>query len=179
MHENIRLKKEKKVLTKEEKKIELWRSIKFILFSFSAGAIEFCSFWIMTACIPLPVFTEAQYKWVPLTISLTLSVIWNFTFNRKFTFQSANNVPIAMLKVLAYYVVFGPLSIGFVQLYLIDYLGLVKWELLLKIAVMLVNFITEFLYQRYFVFGRTLDTNEIAKKKQEKRQKLKQEKTPE
>ena len=167
---------EKKTLSKEEKRKEIWRTIKFLLFSFSAGAIEFCSFWIMTACIPLPAFMEAQYKWVPLTISLALSVIWNFTFNRKFTFQSANNVPIAMLKVLGYYLVFGPLSIGFVQLYLIDYLGLVKWELLLKIAVMFVNLVTEFLYQRWFVFGKTLDTNDIAKKKQAKEE---QEKTPE
>ena len=160
--------KNKTPLTPEEKRKELWRSIKFTLFSFSAGAIEFCSFWIMTACIPLPVFTEAQYKWVPLSISLLLSVIWNFTLNRKLTFQSANNVPIAMLKVLAYYAVFGPLSIGFVQLYLIDYLKLEKWELLLKIAVMLVNFVTEFLYQRFFVFGKTIDTNDIALKQKQK-----------
>ena len=170
---------EKKPLTKEEKRKEIWRTIKFLLFSFSAGAIEFCSFWIMTACIPLPIFTEPQYKWVPLTISLALSVIWNFTFNRRFTFQSANNVPIAMLKVLAYYVVFGPLSIGFVQLYLIDYLKLEKWELLLKIAVMLVNLITEFLYQRWFVFGKSLDTNDIAKKQKEKEKIDEQNKTPE
>ena len=168
--------KEKKVLTKEEKRKEIWRTIKFLLFSFSAGAIEFCSFWFMTTCIPHPVFTAAQYKWVPLTISLALSVIWNFTFNRRFTFQSASNVPVAMLKVLAYYLVFGPLSIGFVQLYLIDYLKLEKWELLLKIAVMFVNLVTEFLYQRWFVFGKTIDTNDIAKKKQAK---IEQEKTPE
>ena len=162
-------KKENKTpLSPEEKRKEIWRTIKYTLFAISAGAIEFCSFWIMTACIPLPVFTEAQYKWVPLTISLTLSVIWNFTFNRKFTFQSANNVPIAMLKVLAYYAVFGPISIGFVQLYLIDYLKLEKWELLLKIAVMLVNFVTEFLYQRFCVFGKTIDTNDIAQKQKEK-----------
>lgn len=166
------VKKEKSNLTKEEKRKEIWRTIKFLLFSFSAGAIEFCSFWIMTACIPLPVFTQAQYKWVPLTISLALSVIWNFTFNRRFTFQSANNVPIAMLKVLAYYAVFGPLSIGFVQLYLIDYLRLEKWELLLKIAVMFVNLVTEFLYQRWFVFGKSIDTNDIAIKQKEKEKQL-------
>ena len=172
-------KKENKTpLSPEEKRKEIWRTIKYTLFAISAGAIEFCSFWIMTACIPLPVFTEAQYKWVPLTISLTLSVIWNFTFNRKFTFQSANNVPIAMLKVLAYYAVFGPISIGFVQLYLIDYLKLEKWELLLKIAVMLVNFVTEFLYQRFFVFGKTIDTNDIAQKQKEK-ELIEQEKTSE
>ena len=168
--------KEKKTLTPKEKRAEFWKTVKFLLFSLSAGAIEFCSFWFMTSCIPHPVFMDAQYKWVPLTISLALSVIWNFTFNRKFTFQSANNVPIAMLKVLAYYLVFGPLSIGFVQLYLIDYLKLEKWELLLKIAVMFVNLVTEFLYQRWFVFGKSIDTNDIAKKRLAKEE---QEKTPE
>ena len=163
-------------LTPKEKRKEIWRTIKFTLFALSAGAIEFCSYWFMTACIPHPVFTDAQYKWIPLTISLMLSVIWNFTFNRRFTFQSANNVPIAMLKVLGYYAIFGPLSIGFVQLYLIDYLGLQDWELLLKIAVMFVNFVTEFLYQRFFVFGKTIDTNDIAQKEKLKEE---QEKTSE
>ena len=156
-----------KKYTKAQKRQEIWRIIKFILFSISAGVIEFVSYLIMSKCIPLPVFTEARYKWVPLTISLALSVIWNFTFNRKFTFKSATNVPIAMLKVLAYYIVFAPLSIGFVQLYLIDYLKLVEWELLLKAAVMFVNFVTEFLYQGFFVFGKSIDSNSIAKKQKE------------
>ena len=70
-----------------------------------------------------------------------------------------------MLKVLAYYVVFAPLSIWLAQMYLIDTL---EWnEFLVKAVVMLVNFITEFLYQRFFVFGKTIDTNEIAKKQKQ------------
>ncbi len=155
--------KEKKQLSKEEKKREFWRTIKFILFSISAGLIEFGSFSLLTL---IPYLALKENYWIPASISLTLSVIWNFTFNRKFTFQSASNVPIAMLKVLAYYIVFAPLSIWLAQMYLVDQLG---WnEFLVKAVVMLVNFITEFLYQRFFVFGKTIDTNDIAEKQKQK-----------
>ena len=156
-------KQDKKPLTKEEKKKEIWRAIKYALFAASAGIIEFGSFSLLTL---IPYFALKENYWIPASISLTLSVIWNFTFNRKFTFQSANNVPIAMLKVLAYYIVFAPLSIWLAQMYLVDQLG---WnEFLVKAVVMLVNFITEFLYQRFFVFGKTIDTNDIAKKQKQK-----------
>ena len=158
-------KENKTPLTKEEKRKEFWRTIKYILFAASAGLIEFGSFSLLTL---IPYLALKENYWIPATISLTLSVIWNFTFNRKFTFQSANNVPIAMLKVLGYYLVFAPLSIWLAQMYLVDQLG---WnEFLVKAVVMLVNFITEFLYQRFFVFGKTIDTNDIAQK-----QKLKEE----
>ena len=157
--------KEKKTLTKEEKRIELWRSIKFLLFSISAGVIEFGSFSLLTL---IPYLALKENYWIPATISLVLSVLWNFTFNRKFTFQSANNIPIAMLKTLGYYLVFAPISIWLAQMYLIDQLG---WnEFLVKATVMVINFITEFLYQRFIVFGKTLDTNDIAKKKKEKQE---------
>ena len=146
--------------TSIEKRRELFRAIKFTLFSISAGLVEFGSFSLLEL---IPYFAIKENYWIPATISLALSVIWNFTFNRKFTFQSANNVSIAMLKVLAYYVIFAPLSIWLAQMYLIDQLG---WnEFLVKAFVMLVNFITEFLYQRYYVFGKTIDTNNIAQKK--------------
>ncbi len=147
----------------QTKKNEIWRVIKYVLFAASAGIIEFGSFTLLTL---IPYFALKQNYWMPALISLVLSVIWNFTFNRKFTFQSANNVPIAMVKVLCYYIVFAPLSIWLAQMYLVDQLG---WnELLVKAVVMLVNFITEFLYQRFFVFGKSLDTNDIAKKNKEK-----------
>ena len=156
-------KESKTPLTKEEKRKEAWRVIKYTLFAASAGLIEFGSFSLL---VLIPYFALKENYWIPASISLTLSIIWNFTFNRKFTFQSANNVPIAMLKVLAYYIVFAPLSIWLAQMYLVDQLG---WnEFLVKAVVMLVNFITEFLYQRFFVFGKTIDTNNIAKKNKEK-----------
>ena len=157
-------KKENKTpLTKEEKRKEIWRVIKYALFAASAGIIEFGSFSLLTL---IPYLALKENYWIPASISLVLSVVWNFTFNRKFTFQSANNVPIAMLKVLAYYIVFAPLSIWLAQMYLVDQLG---WnEFLVKAVVMLVNFVTEFLYQRFFVFGKTIDTNDIAEKQKQK-----------
>ena len=149
---------EKTPLTKEDKRKETIRVIKFVLFSISAGVIEFLSFTIFSI---LPGYNNSYY-WVAALASLILSVVWNFTLNRKFTFQSAKNVPVAMMQVLAYYIVFAPLSIWLAQMYLIDTLG---WnELLVKGTVMFVNFVTEFLYQRFYVFRTTLDTNEKAQK---------------
>ena len=154
---------EKKVLTKEEKRKEIWRAVKYTLFAASAGVIEFVSFTLFTL---FPGYNKENYYWVAALASLILSVIWNFTFNRKFTFQSANNVPIAMLKTLAYYAVFAPLSIWLAQMYLIDTL---QWnELLVKAVVMVVNFVTEFLYQRFFVFRKTIDTKQVQWKKKNK-----------
>ena len=87
---------------------ELIRGIKFTLFSISAGVIQFVSFTLMNEFLSFP-------YWLSYLIALILSIIWNFTINRKFTFHSANNVPIAMLKVLGYYAVFTPLSTWFVR----------------------------------------------------------------
>ncbi len=137
---------------------EFWRAIKFGLFSISAGLIEILSFTLLTELTPLPY--APRY-----IIALVLSVLWNFTLNRQFTFKSANNVPIAMLKVALYYVVFTPLST-----WLGDYLsGVLGWnEYLVTALNMIINFVTEFLYQRFFVFGKSLDTNALARKQQEK-----------
>ena len=147
---------EKKQLTKEEKRREIFRAVKYTLFAASAGIIEFGSFTLLTLIPELNPELNHSIYWIPALISLVLSVIWNFTFNRRYTFQSANNIPVAMIKVLAYYVVFAPLSIWLAQMYLIDTL---EWnEFLVKAIVMLVNFITEFLYQRFFVFRDSLDT---------------------
>ena len=135
-----------------EKKKELIRSLKFLLFSISAGAIQILSFTLLNELLHLP-------YWVSYLIALVLSVIWNFTLNRRFTFRAANNVPVAMLKVAAYYAVFTPLS-TWLGSYLADTLG---WNEYLVTAInMILNFTTEFLYQRFFVFGRSIDT---AKKK--------------
>ena len=90
-----------------------------------------------------------------------MSVIWNFTFNRKFTFKSANNVPVAMAKVIAYYIVFIPFSVCLGQQYLVDVLG---WNgTVIEIIMMIINFITEFLYQRFFVFKDSIDQTEKNK----------------
>ena len=137
---------------KQEKREELTRTTKFVLFSISAGAIELGSFTVMYEVL------HWDY-WVAYLIALVLSVVWNFTLNREFTFRSANNVPIAMLKVAAYYAVFTP-----VTTLLGNYLeGTCGWDgMLVTILNMALNFVTEYLYQRFFVFGKSIDTNKRA-----------------
>ena len=127
---------------------EFWRFIKFALFSVSAGIIEIGTFTFMNE------LTSLTY-WPCYLTALLLSIIWNFTLNRKFTFRSAANVPIAMLKGLGYYAIFTPLTT-----ILGDYLAeTLLWnEYLVTGLNMLLNFSTEFLFQRYVVFGKSLDT---------------------
>ena len=128
---------------------EFWRFIKFVLFSISAGVIEIVSFALLSELTSLK-------EWICYIISVVLSVIWNFTFNRKFTFKSANNIPIAMLKVALFYVIFIPLT-ALLEKFLTEDL---LWPGLLATAInMVLNFILEFFYQRYFVFGKSIDSN--------------------
>lgn len=132
---------------------ELIRIVKFTFFSISAGLIEMGSFALLNE------LTGMSY-WPCYLLALTLSVLWNFTLNRKFTFQSAANVPAAMAKVAAYYAVFTPLS-TLLGNFLAETL---LWnEYLVTALNMVLNFTTEFLYQRFFVFGSTLDTNRKQK----------------
>lgn len=131
----------------ESKKHEAVRALKFLFFSISAGAIEMIVFALLNE------FTGWSY-WPCYLIALILSVLWNFTFNRKFTFKSAANVPKAMLKVLCYYLVFTPLSTK-----LGDYLSesLLWNEYLVTLLNMALNLVTEFFYQRYVVYGKNVD----------------------
>ena len=127
---------------------EVLRAVKFALFSVSAGLIQIGSFTL---------FNEVFHwsYWVCYLLSLILSVLWNFTLNRRYTFRSAANVPVAMAKVAAYYAVFTPLS-TLLGNCLVDGLG---WnEYLVTALNMVLNFATEFLYQRWFVFGKSIDT---------------------
>ena len=130
------------------KKDELVRTIKFTLFSISAGVVQLLSFTLMNELLDLP-------YWPCYLTALILSVIWNFTLNRKFTFKSANNVPVAMMKVLGYYAVFTPLSTIFGNWLAEDLL----WnEYLVTILNMIINFVTEYLFDRFVVFGKSIDT---------------------
>ena len=128
---------------------EALRFIKFALFSASAGLIELGAFTLLNEL--------ARWSYGPCyLIALLLSVLWNFTLNRRFTFHSAANVPAAMLKVLAYYAVFTPLS-TLLGHYLADTLG---WnEYLVTGLNMALNFGTEFLFQRYVVFRNSIDSD--------------------
>ena len=130
------------------KRKELIRSIKFTLFSLSAGIIQIVSYTLLYELLNYP-------EWVSYLVSLILSVLWNFTLNRKFTFQSAANVPVAMLKVALFYLVFTPLSTWWTKVLTEDYL----WNAyVVQIGTMVINFVSEYLYQRFVVFGKSLDT---------------------
>ena len=128
-------------------------TLKFVLFSISAGLIQ-----VVAEVVMLELVHAAP--WLSYLVALVLSVLWNFTLNRKFTFQSAANVPIAMLKVAGFYLVFTPLS-TLLEHYLADTLA---WnEYIVTFLNMLLNMVTEFLFQRFVVYRKSLDTNELAK----------------
>ena len=127
---------------------EFFRFLKFALISASAGLIELGSFTLFNEVLHWP-------YWLSYMIALILSVLWNFTLNRKYTFQSASNIPEAMLKVALFYVVFVPAS-TWLEHYLT---GLGMNEYLVTVINMLINFGLEFAYQRYYVFKDSLDTN--------------------
>ena len=132
-----------------ETKKEVIRSIKFILFSISAGIIQLASFTLFEELLHLT-------HWLSYLLSLVLSVLWNFTLNRKFTFHSANNVPVAMIQVALFYLVFTPLSTWWTAILTGPEIG---WNEYLVLAItMLTNFVTEYLYDRFVVFGKSIDT---------------------
>lgn len=129
---------------------ELLRAAKFILFSISAGLIQTVSFTLLNEVL------HFKY-WVSYLIALCLSVLWNFTLNRKFTFRSANNVPIAMLKVALFYAVFTPLSTWWTAV-LTENADINEY--LVLIITMLANFVSEYFYQRFIVFGGSINSAE-------------------
>ena len=127
---------------------EAGRVFRFVLLSASAGLIEFGSFTLLNE------FSGLRY-WPCYLIALTLSVLWNFTLNRKFTFRSTANVPRAMFLVALYYAVFTPLTTWGGD-FLAENLG---WnEYIVTILNMALNLVTEFLYQRYIVYRGTVDS---------------------
>lgn len=130
---------------KPTKKQQFLQILKFTGFSISAGAIQLLSFSILyewTACLPW---------WPSYLISIILSVIWNFTFNRKFTFKAANNIPLAMTLVLIYYAAFTPASaFGGDAL---EKLWGPDFGILVTVLMMVINFVTEFVWDKFIVFN--------------------------
>lgn len=165
-NENEVKQQEAEVLTPEQQKLkrkqEIIRVIKFVLFSASAGIIQTVTFTLMNEIGKLP-------YWPSYLTALVLSVIWNFTFNRKFTFKSANNVPKAMLLVLAYYAVFTPLSTLWGDALTVK----AGWNEYLVLALtMIINMSTEYLYSTFVVFRKSMNTNNLGKKEKEELAKL-------
>lgn len=130
----------------KDNKKQMWQAVKFTLFSVSAGIIQIGSFAILEIFI--------QDYWVPYLISLVLSILWNFTLNRRYTFKSAANVPLAMLKVFGFYLVFTPLSTYFGNM--AESFGVNDFIIL--IVTMLANFVLEFLFCKLVVYRGKEDT---------------------
>ena len=128
---------------------QLWQAVKFTLFSASAGLIQIGSFALLEIFI--------QDYWIPYLISLTLSILWNFTLNRRYTFKSAANVSVAMAKVFGFYLVFTPVS---------TYLGSLAEkagvnDFIILVITMLANFVLEFLFCKFVVYRGQEDTLKI------------------
>ena len=124
----------------------LWQAVKFTLFSISAGIIQVGSFAVLEIFI--------QTYWIPYLASLTLSILWNFTLNRKYIFKSAANVPVAMAKVFGFYLLFTPVS---------TFLGTLAekqgcHDFLILAVTMLSNFVLEFLFCKFVVYRGSEDT---------------------
>ncbi len=151
------------------KKSELWQAVKFTLFSISAGIIQIGSYTL---------FYEVMHwaPWLAYLVSLILSVLWNFTFNRTYTFRSDADIKRSMLLVALFYVVFTPLSTWWTaaltganpftneqaaQDPLVN-------NYVVQIGTMLINFVTEFLYQKFVVYRGSIDTNKRARDAQNK-----------
>jgi len=152
--------KEDRILENQQmtKKQNIMQVIKFVLFSASAAIIQIGSFTLLQEVFGI---REWALSYIP---SLVLSVLWNFTFNRRYTFKSVANVPVAMLKVFAFYCVFTPLSLWWGTA-----LEAAGWsDYLVQIVTMLANLVTEFLYCRFFVYRNNMNNNDIAAKEREK-----------
>ncbi|MEA4911020.1 MAG: GtrA family protein [Oscillospiraceae bacterium] len=138
------------------KKQNLVQALKFLLFSASAGLIQIASFALLNTLTALP-------YWPCYLVALTLSVLYNFTVNRRFTFKSATNVPRAMLQIFLYYLVFTPLSTWWGNA-----LTARGWnEYIVLFGTMVINFVTEFCVCRFIVYRKSMYTNEAGQKELE------------
>lgn len=149
---------------KTSKKENILQAVKFALFSASAGIIQTAVFTLLTEVPPRLFDTELSY-WTCYLPALIISVLYNFTLNRKFTFKSASNVPIAMLKVAAYYAVFTPLSTVLgnmaAEYFHADINPVADYAIFA--VTMLSNFVTEFLFDKFVVFRDSIDKNKENK----------------
>ena len=145
-------------MSQEHKAVtSVWQVVKFTLFSISAGLIQVAAFTLMETVFHLP-------YWPSYLTALVLSVLWNFTFNRRYTFRSDASVGRSMLLVALFYTAFTPVSTWWGHV-----LTTAGWNDFLVLAItMAVNFVTEFLYQRFVVYRNRIDTNDVARRANEK-----------
>ena len=162
---------------KKINKKEFLRAVKFTLFSISAGGIQIISSFllkllILDRIIPADktihfIIEQPLETFIAETVGLALSIIWNFTFNRKFTFKAANNVPVAMLLAFVFYVPFYPFQTWYIAAVEKSLANIGEWGFVIaQITVMIINFVLEYLWQTFVVFRKAIDTNAVAQKTQ-------------
>ena len=155
-------------------KKELWRTLKYALIAVSAGVIQFAASTVLKIILDLTglngqrmVFiTDTETTaFISETVGLVLSVLWNCTFNRKYTFKAANNVPVAICLALVFYVPFYPFQIWYMATVQNGLANIGIWGFIVSlITCMIINGVLEFLWQRFVVFRGSVDTNDSAKK---------------
>lgn len=155
MEKTIEIQKQEEINQEQKpsKKQEFFQFLKFLAFSLSAGVIQLLTFELL--------YNVINWKswWATYLISIILSVVWNFTFNRKFTFKSATNVTVSMILALLFYVPFIPLSVfGGNALEQIGWNGT-----LVTLMMMVINFVGEFVWDKFVVFNEKV-VSKIAKK---------------
>ena len=155
---------------------ELLRTLKYALIAISAGAIQFISSIVLKLILDQTgLKDQSMYfihefgttTFISDTVGLALSILWNFTFNRKFTFKAANNVPIAMTLAALFYVPFYPFQIWYIDTIEKALASIGFWGFVIGLVTcMIINGVLEFLWQRFVVFRKSVDTNTAAKKQQ-------------
>ncbi len=149
---------------KKEKRKNLMQFIKYALCAASAGIIQIVSFAILQAVIPQSgktihfiVEDMELVTFISTTVALCLSILWNFTLNRKFTFKDAGNVPLAMILAFIFYVPFYPFQTWYVHTVktgLMPYMSLDLAGIIAEATVMIINFVLEFFWQKFVVFRK-------------------------
>lgn len=131
--------------------------VKFVFFSMGSGIIQTVIFTLLNEVVKLD-------YWSSYLPAIILSVLYGFTVNRRYTFKSANNVPVAMAKLAFYYVIFIPTA---------TYLGDLAEsagvnEYIVLVVTMLSNLTTAFLVNRFWIYRNSMNTNKLAEKEKEK-----------
>lgn len=155
---------------KKEKRKGVMQFIKYALCAASAGIIQIVMFSILQAVIPsngktIHFIVEDMdlVTFVATTVALCASILWNFTFNRKFTFKDAGNVPKAMILAFLFYVPFYPFQTWYVHTIkslLVEAIGTDGAGIIAEGSVMIINFALEFMWQKFVVFRKPKDKKE-------------------
>lgn len=159
--------KHAQVLAKRAKRKGVVQFIKYALCAASAGIIQIVLFSILQTVLPKDmgnihfIVEDMQLgTFIATTVALCASILWNFTFNRKFTFKDAGNVPLAMFLAFLFYVPFYPFQTWYVhtiKTLLSHHINVDGAGIIAEASVMAINFALEFIWQKFVVFRKPKD----------------------